>query len=197
MNSYGKLKEENQALRTPHNDQEICERVDGHDAPTRRGNGRTGRTRRRGNGAGRTRSSGGASPGASNARGRRRIRRSRRHGPITGTVTSPKLVLDSVVSYRSGLEQKYISYLDSDPRVLRFAYEQICIPYTRGRKTRWYWPDFIVQTQHGVVVVEIKPEKHTVKPKNVRKAIAARDWCIAHGCTYAIVTDADLRIIAP
>lgn len=69
---------------------------------------------------------------------------------------------------RSGLEQQFVLYCESNPQILRWASEPIKIPYIcrlDGEKHDYY-PDYIIENKKGnKVIVEVKPQNQTVKPK--------------------------------
>lgn len=122
----------------------------------------------------------------------RRKRRSRYH---RGVHTSPKLVNEC--HFRSGWEQKYLEHLDNDEQVKSYAYEALKIEYVSNRRThkvRKYIPDvFVHYTDGHDELVEIKPSKRVHNAKNTKKLLAACDWCAAHGVTFKVVTEIELK----
>ena len=99
--------------------------------------------------------------------------------------------------YRSGWEQKFMSYLDSCSDVSGWSYEKIVIEYvsnTRTKKMRKYYPDFFVRYKDGrEEIVEIKQKRKLEQAIVKKKAEAARQWCSEHGMTYRILTELELR----
>lgn len=112
----------------------------------------------------------------------------------TGSYESIK---GGIVNYRSGWELLYAKYLDSDPTVTEFSYEQLNIAYLSNKKTgriRHYIPDFMVTYIDGrVVLVEIKPLRRILNPTNVKKFAAAKEWAILHDVQFQILTERELR----
>lgn len=78
--------------------------------------------------------------------------------------------------FRSRLELRLMSALDSSSHVIQWASEQPLIPYIHpirtiqeGRQIVWnYHPDFLIKLTNGtktwIELVEIKPSKQTKKP---------------------------------
>jgi hypothetical protein len=102
-----------------------------------------------------------------------------------------------VFTYRSGWEQKYMVYLDSDPAVEHWTYEQTRIEYVsniRTKKTRCYYPDFYVKYLDGrEEIVEVKPKRKLDQATVKKKADAARQWCSDRGMTYRMLTEIELK----
>ena len=76
------------------------------------------------------------------------------------------------IIHRSGLEKKFMEFLDTSSSILEWSSEEFYIPYwdpTSGRYRR-YFPDFYfrAKTPQGTdkhVVVELKPKSQTIEPK--------------------------------
>jgi hypothetical protein len=117
---------------------------------------------------------------------------------------------------RSLWERKFCKYLDENNSVLRWASEEVTIPYICPIKNKvcMYYPDFLFETTNGsdveTFLVEIKPKKQTVAPKNKKKksyseeyaryAInnskweSALDYCSKKGWKFKILTEDHLHI---
>ncbi len=116
---------------------------------------------------------------------------------------------------RSLWERKFCKYLDSNQNVIRWASEEIRIPYmsTIDNSVHYYYPDFIFEVKNKDMVqtfmVEIKPKKQTIKPKpkknkktylqesilfeiNTCKWSAARKYCEKQGWIFKILTEDDI-----
>jgi len=66
------------------------------------------------------------------------------------------------IEYRSQLEFEYMYKLDRSPNVNSWGSEIVWVPYYNPVKKRkaQYWIDLIVDhKKHGIIAVEIKPEK--------------------------------------
>lgn len=109
------------------------------------------------------------------------------------------------IIYRSGLELQFIQYCENNPSITKWASEPIAIPYfcRLDGKDHEYYPDYIIENKQGhKVIVEVKPENQTVKPKssdsawlkeqwvkNVDKWTIAKKFAETHGMKFIIVTE--------
>jgi hypothetical protein len=116
-----------------------------------------------------------------------------------------------VITYRSSWEQKFMIYLDNNPKVVRWNSEETVIPYvwsTDGKKHR-YFMDFWVKYDSGQEFwFEVKPFKQTQEPKggknknrkrlldealtyskNKDKWLAAYNASVKKGIKFVILTE--------
>lgn len=116
---------------------------------------------------------------------------------------------------RSLWERKFCKYLDTNKNIIRWASEEIKIPYlsTIDKSLHHYYPDFVFEVKNNDIVetfmVEIKPKKQTIQPKmrknkktylqesitfeiNKCKWSAAQQYCQKNGWTFKILTEDDL-----
>lgn len=113
--------------------------------------------------------------------------------------------------YRSGWEQAFMRFCDSNDHIVMWASESINIPYRNpisGKQTI-YVPDFLIQyrnknNQVVTELIEIKPKKQSVieskasaKDKaivavNYAKWDAAQKWCRRQGITFRVITEDDI-----
>ena len=125
------------------------------------------------------------------------------------------------VVYRSGWEHKFMTWCDSDKKVLSWSSEEIVIPYkcpTDNRMHR-YFPDFWVKIKESdgtkEYLVEVKPQKQTQAPKPQKKQTqkyvaevmtyakndakwrAAQEFCRDRRWEFRIITERELRINYP
>jgi hypothetical protein len=111
-----------------------------------------------------------------------------------GIHTSP---LAGECNFRSGWEQKYMLYLDADPEVESWAYENLTIEYISNKSTgkvRKYFPDFFVRMKSGQnYVIEIKQKRKLESAVVKKKSEAAERWCASNNATYKILTEIELR----
>ena len=122
------------------------------------------------------------------------------------------------VVYRSSWELRVMKWLDENPSVIWWASEELIIKYRSpiDQKIHRYFPDFIVRLKQkngteSTVVIEIKPQKQTVKPEQKRKtkrylqeaatyAINQEKWraadlfCKEHGWQFKVLTEKDIGI---
>ena len=125
------------------------------------------------------------------------------------------------IFYRSSWECKYMSFLDSDPRIIEWSSEEIIVPYISpvDNRTHRYFVDFYVkmQTVHGpkVFLIEIKPKKQSQEPKqrkritkqyiqevatwgvNQAKWHAATEYALDRGWEFKVLTEDDLQVYQP
>lgn len=123
------------------------------------------------------------------------------------------------IVYRSSWELKAFIWFDSNSSILKWASEELVIPYwsPADQRMRRYFPDFVIQykTNTGTVdtaVVEVKPHAQCSLPKvpkrqtkrylnevvtyttNQAKWQAARAWCADKGWKFVILTEYELGI---
>ena len=88
-------------------------------------------------------------------------------------------------------------YLDADPTVASWTYEQTIIEYVsniRTKKIRRYYPDFCVTYSDGhVEIIEVKPKRKLTQATVKKKTDAAHAWCTERSITYKIVTEVELK----
>lgn len=120
------------------------------------------------------------------------------------------------IIYRSSWELKFIKWCDSNPAVIKYASEELVIPYLSpvDQKIHRYFVDFVimVKTRSGDIkkyAVEIKPEAQTIPPKqrkqtkkyltemstymvNQAKWKAADEFCKTKGLEFIVLTEKHL-----
>lgn len=121
------------------------------------------------------------------------------------------------IVYRSGWEKRVMQSLDENTTIVRWASEEIVIPYISpiDNRPHRYFVDFYVEakTRDGKVrkmLLEVKPAAQTQPPKspkrktkryitevmtygvNEAKWKAAREFCLDKGWEFRIITEADL-----
>lgn len=76
------------------------------------------------------------------------------------------------VKYRSLWERQTFKWCENNPRVKKWNSEEIVVPYkckTDGRLHR-YFVDLLVELDNkDIILVEIKPKKQTIAPKNPKR----------------------------
>lgn len=117
------------------------------------------------------------------------------------------------VIFRSLWERQVFRWCDNDPSVLQWSSEEIIIPYRckTDRKLHRYYPDVYIKTKNGEYLIEIKPKKETVPPrdrskktkkylnevmtyiKNTSKWDAAKEYCADRGFIFDIWTEDTLK----
>lgn len=122
----------------------------------------------------------------------------------------------STIIYRSLWEFKLMKYLDAHDEIVKWASEEIIIPYRSpiDRRMHRYFPDFWVQKKSGEqLVIEVKPKQQLKPPKkpkrqtqrylremhtfavNQRKFEVAEEFCRNRGMKFVIFTQDELGII--
>ncbi len=123
------------------------------------------------------------------------------------------------IIYRSTWEAKVMNWLDKNPGIVKWASEEVAIPYYSPVDNKWhrYFPDFIVKvkTQDGktkTMMLEIKPKKQTQPPEkqkrvtkryitevatwgvNQAKWKSAIEYCKDRGWEFKILTEDHLGL---
>lgn len=128
---------------------------------------------------------------------KKRRKKKRRGHYHTGVHVSSKTGKEC--RFRSGWEASFMSYLDADPSVLTYQYEQVIIPYVsnvRTGKVRRYFPDFFVEYVDGTKkLIEIKPKKRLDQATVKKKLAAAQKWCSEHDVVLEVVTEDSLKLL--
>ena len=119
-----------------------------------------------------------------------------------------KFVGKSLPTYRSSWELAFMRMCDSHPNILKWASENIKIPYRNPATGKYanYVPDFMIQyididgTEH-VELVEIKPSTQTTLENarnkgdafqtaiNAAKWTAAQEWCKRKGIRFKVINE--------
>ena len=72
------------------------------------------------------------------------------------------------IIYRSSWELQCMAYFDKNPDIIWWASEEMAIPYRSpidGKRHR-YFPDFIIKTSNGeVIMIEVKPAYQSRPPE--------------------------------
>ncbi len=122
-------------------------------------------------------------------------KRKRKKHYHTGTYTSIKT--GEAYSFRSGWEELLMQHLDVEPSVKSWEYETITIQYISNKKTgklRKYIPDFVVDYIDGHrEILEVKPSRRVQQVKIQKKLKAGEQYCDAHGLTFKVITEHELK----
>jgi hypothetical protein len=99
------------------------------------------------------------------------------------------------VYFRSSYELAYFKKLDASGEVVTYVSEPFLISYIYKGVRLKYVPDVLVTMTDGTtILVEVKPKKMMLLPKNIAKATAARRYCKRHLLQYITITEDDLDI---
>ncbi len=81
-----------------------------------------------------------------------------------------KYIGDSTnVIYRSLMELNFMKWCERSEKVLKWNSEEVVIPYISlmDKKKHRYFPDFLIQTNKGWTLIEVKPLVQTKPPKKI------------------------------
>ena len=67
------------------------------------------------------------------------------------------------------MELRFMKWADRSTNVLKWNSEEIAIPYISpiDKKRHRYFPDFLIQTDKGWTLIEVKPQVQTKPPKKL------------------------------
>ncbi|MCA9933745.1 MAG: TnsA endonuclease N-terminal domain-containing protein [Ardenticatenaceae bacterium] len=105
----------------------------------------------------------------------------------------PSIKMDRMIFYESLIERDVIRCLDYDPSVFAFEEQPLTIDYEFESKQYHYTPDFKVETDDDIYLIECKSRAHVDDEENSRKYAAADQYCRAQGWAFLIITDQLLR----
>ena len=107
--------------------------------------------------------------------------------------TFPSLKMGETVCWESQLELDYIYLLEFDPDVLSYREQPLQIFYEHNGKRRRYTPDFLVERPNKSQLIEVKPEEHKTKEKNVLLFKAVAPIIRQKGYEFLIATERIIR----
>lgn len=117
---------------------------------------------------------------------------------------------------RSLWERRVCKFLDTNKNITKWSSEEIHIPYFSKIDKKWhrYYPDFLIEKTSNdkkeILLIEVKPEKQTHKPKkgnkskktylnecaqyevNQAKWKAAKSYATKRGWKFNILTEKDI-----
>jgi len=112
---------------------------------------------------------------------------------------------------RSKYERKFAIWCDKTSKVSWWSSENMAIPYYNPIKKRKanYWPDFIININDKVYIIELKPGKETKPPVyskrksllreqlkykiNIAKWNSCKEYCNKYGYTFMVITNENLQ----
>jgi len=108
------------------------------------------------------------------------------------------------IVYRSMWERKFMKYCDQSANVLRWASEEIAIPYISplDKKAHRYYVDFLVEIRQpeGIKtwLIEIKPKRQCMEPKKRKRVTTGyitevRTWIVNNAKWNAAKTVCDQK----
>lgn len=98
----------------------------------------------------------------------------------------------AMVQFESMLERDFLIVAEVTPDVIGVASQPVTLAYRFEGRSRFYTPDFLVQTQCRRIVVEVKPASK-LDEKWRRKEHIFRRHFMSQGREYWIVTDEWIR----
>ena len=115
------------------------------------------------------------------------------------------------IHYRSSWELYFNTYIDANPNVIKWASEEIEIPYLHPfyNQIRTYYPDYFVEYvdtagRHKKEIIEVKPENQIKLAKNAKRAEqetylinlskwdSCKKFCDKYGIDFRIVSEKQL-----
>ena len=71
------------------------------------------------------------------------------------------------IIYRSMWERRFMVYCDRNENILEWGSEEFIVPYKSpvDGKVHRYFPDFLIQTDKGWFLIEVKPSIESKPPK--------------------------------
>lgn len=106
----------------------------------------------------------------------------------------PFLTTGKMVPWESFLERDYIRLADFDFSIEEIYAQPVRITYLYNGKIREHFPDFkVINNEHQVVIVEVKPMKFVDREDNQIKFLAGRAYCEERGWKYIQMTEDDIR----
>jgi hypothetical protein len=119
-----------------------------------------------------------------------------------------KYVGSTAPYFRSSWELAFMRMCDRHPNILKWANENVKIPYMNPITGKWtnYVPDFMIQYidkdgREHVELIEIKPSNQTTMENarhardklaaavNAAKWTAAQEWCARKGIRFKVVNE--------
>ena len=69
------------------------------------------------------------------------------------------------------MELRFMKWCDTSEKILQWNSEEVIIPYISpiDNKRHRYFPDFLIQTEKGWTLIEVKPQVQTKPPKKIIK----------------------------
>jgi len=113
-------------------------------------------------------------------------------GAVSGTF--PSLKLRRPVVYASSVERDFLFIAEFDPDIWHYQEQPFCLTgcLSDGSVHR-YTPDFLLSRSVGQELVECKPAEACDHPHTQQQCALGEAWAQAHGSTFRLVTDVDLR----
>ena len=73
------------------------------------------------------------------------------------------------IIYRSLMELRFMKWCDTSEKIFTWNSEEVIIPYISpiDNKRHRYFPDFLIQTEKGWTLIEVKPQVQTKPPKKL------------------------------
>ena len=73
------------------------------------------------------------------------------------------------IIFRSLMELRFMKWCDTSEKILQWNSEEVIIPYISpiDNKRHRYFPDFLIQTEKGWTLIEVKPQVQTKPPKKL------------------------------
>ena len=106
----------------------------------------------------------------------------------------PSLKMNTAIWWESQLERDYIYCLEIDPDVLGYHGQPFTIAYDNLDKRKKYTPDFFVERQASLQVVEIKPSSKVEVFRNTNRFKQAANFCSLNNLEFVVLTEETIRV---
>ncbi len=96
--------------------------------------------------------------------------------------------INQTVAYESNDEKLFLEYLDQNQAIRNLKTQALCIPFEKNNRQRKYYPDFVIHTQAGhIIVCEIKALSNMSYYLNMEKYQVLKEYCKLHGYGYGTI----------
>jgi len=96
--------------------------------------------------------------------------------------------INKLVDYESNDEKQFLEFLDSSNLARDIKVQSLQIDYKNKSKVRHYFPDIIIHTHEGyILVAEIKALTNMTYHPNLRKYEVLKEYCTRHSYGHAMI----------
>ncbi len=105
----------------------------------------------------------------------------------------PSLKCRKVIHWESQLERDMARLLEFDPAVLTYAEQPEPLLYKEDGKVRKHTPDFLVETNGGPIIIEVKPYDQAISEPWRSRLLRFEAEYQKQGIRYLVMTDQEIR----
>jgi hypothetical protein len=107
-------------------------------------------------------------------------------------IVNTKMSNDGVFG-ESLLERDFVRLMKFERKANKIEYQPLKIEYVRDGKNRSYTPDYRLDSEVEICIVEVKRECEVAKEENQYKFTAAQKFCDSKGWQFKVYTELDIR----